>query len=201
VTQPSAYPGRPQTPAPGSAVPERRLARFRSHARRLFWSAVVLVAVATATGYFTGNVPPLGDGVVEVLGGRAIGGVLLWDLLLWAIGLALVVGLVVVPYARWLAHTYTITTRRIVEQSGVFARRRRELAHARGYTITERRGPLQRLWGAGTLVLSNGVDEPLVVKDAPSARLVHETLADQVEISQILAHRDAHGLPVRPDAP
>lgn len=199
MTQPSVYPGRPQAPAPGSASPERRLARFRRHARRLFWSALVLIGVATALGFFTGSVPPLGEEVVGVLGDRVLGGILLWDLLLWLVALVLVVLLVVVPYVRWLSHTYTITTRRIVEQSGLFGRRRRELAHARGYTIEERRGPVQRMWGAGTLVLSNGVEAPLVVKDVPSVRLVHETLADQVEISQILAHRDSHGIPLRPD--
>lgn len=200
MTQPSVYPGRPQTPAPGAAAPERRLAQFRSHARRLVWSAIVLIAVASATGYFVGNLPPLGEGAVsEVLAARVLGGILVWDLVVWAVAALLIITLVVVPYLRWLSHTYTITTRRIVEQSGLVSRRRRELAHARGYTIAERRGPVQRMWGAGTLVLSNGVDAPLELRDVPSVRLVHETLADQVEISQILAHRDSHSIPVSSD--
>jgi membrane protein YdbS with pleckstrin-like domain len=155
-----------------------RLVRLRGHARRLTWSALVLIAAATAVGYFTGNPPaPLAS----------------WwrDWMLWAAAGAVVLLLVVVPYLRWLSHTYTITTRRVIEQSGLFGRRRSELAHARGYTISEKRGPLQRLWGAGTLVLSNGVETPLRLRNVPSVRLVHETLADQVEISQILAHRDA----------
>jgi hypothetical protein len=45
------------TPAPGAEVRELRVARVRGHARRLFWSAVVLVAVSGAVGYFTGNLP------------------------------------------------------------------------------------------------------------------------------------------------
>ncbi len=201
MTQPSVYPGRPQTPAPGSTAPERRLARFRRHARGLFWSAVVLVAVAAATGFFAGNIPAFGESVPfrEVLDDRVLGGILVWDLLVWGAAVVLVVSLVIVPYLRWLTHTYTITTRRVVEQSGLIGRSRRELGHARGYTITERRGPLQRAWGAGTLVLSNGVEAPLVLRDIPSVRLVHETLADQVEISQILAHRDGHALSTPPD--
>ena len=175
MTSPTAYPGRPAAPAPGAPAPERRVARVRRHARRLFWSAVALIAVAGATGYFTGNLPePLQD----------------W--MLWAAAGLVVALLVVIPYVRWWTHTYTVTTRRVVEQSGVFGRRRREVLHARGYTIEERRGPLQRLWGAGTLVLSNGVDEPLRMVNVPSARLLHEALSDQVEVSQILAHRDGH---------
>jgi hypothetical protein len=58
--------------------------------------------------------------------------------------------------------------------------------------------------GAGTLTLSNGVDAPLRMVDIPSVRLMNEALADQVEVSQILAHRDSHadaGRPRPPTAP
>jgi hypothetical protein len=65
------------------------------------------------------------------------------------------------------------------------------MSHARGYTIGVRRGPLQRLWGTGTITLSNGVDAPLRLPNVPNVTLVHETLADQIEVGQILAHRDA----------
>ncbi len=148
--------------------------RFRRHARRLFWSALVLVAVAGAVGYFTGNLPA----------GLA-------DWMLWLAGGLVVLAFVVVPFLRWYGHTYTITTRRVIEQSGLFGRTRTEVGHARGYTISERRGPLQRMWGTGTLTLASGLDAPLRLKDVPSVRLVHEVLADQVEVNQILAHRDA----------
>jgi membrane protein YdbS with pleckstrin-like domain len=179
VTQPTPFTGRPLTPAPGAATPERRVARVRPSARRLSWSALVLIAATAAVGYFLGNLPaPLED----------------W-MLLSAAGVVVLVA-VVLPYVRWLAHTYTITTRRVVEQSGVLGRRRTEMSHARGYTVSERRGPLQRLWGTGTLILSNGVDAPLRLRDVPSVRLVHEVLADQVEVSQILAHRDSHAIPI-----
>lgn len=139
----------------------------------------MLIALAAAVGFFTGNLPA---------------GFENW--MLWAAAGAAALLLVVLPYLRWLSHTYTITTRRVIEQSGIFARRRTELAHARGYTIAERRGPLQRLWGTGTLTLSNGVDAPMRLVDIPSVGLVHEVLADQVEVSQILAHRDSHAIPV-----
>jgi len=42
-----------------------------------------------------------------------------------------------------------------------------------------------------TILLSNGVDAPLRLRDVPNVALVQETLADQVEVGQILAHRDA----------
>lgn len=179
MTQPTPYSGRPLTPAPGAPTPELRVARFRGHARRLFWSALVLIAVAAATGYFYGNLPsPLQD----------------WMLLAAATVIILLV--VVLPFLTWWARVYTITTRRVIERSGIFGTRRGELTHVRGYTIQERRSLLQRMWGAGTLVLSNGVDPPMRLTDIPSVALVHEALIDQVEVSQILAHRDAQPLPL-----
>jgi len=165
-------------PAPGAPTPELRVARFHRHARHLLWCALVLIAVAAAVGYFLGNLPaPLED----------------WMLLTAAA--VIVVLLVVLPYAAWATHTFTVTTRRVIERSGVFGRSTRELTHLRGYSIQERRTLLQRMWGAGTLVLTNGVDAPLRLADIPSVQLVHEVLADQVEVNQILAHRDAQSYP------
>lgn len=184
MTQPTTYGGRPLTPAPGSPTPELRIARFRTHARRLFWCAIVLIAVAGATGYFLGNLPaPFED----------------W-MLLSAAGLVIVLA-VLLPFVAWWGHTFTITTRRVIERSGLFSTKRRELSHVRGYTIQVRRGILQRMWGAGTLTLSNGVDQPLRLVNIPSVALVHETLVDQVEVNQILAHRDAQPLPPVPPLP
>lgn len=184
MTQPTSYGGRPLTPAPGAPTPELLVARFRSHARRLVWSALVLIAVAGAVGFFYGNLPaPFQD----------------W-MLLAAAGVVVLL-LVLVPFARWWGHVYTITTRRVIERRGVVSVKRRELTHVRGYTVQVRRGPLQRMWGAGTLTLSNGVDEPLRLTNIPSVELVHEALVDQVEVNQILAHRDAQPLPPGPRPP
>lgn len=159
------------------------VARFRPHARRLFWSSLVLIAVAGAVGFFYGNLPAPFEN---------------W-MLLTAAAVAVLL-LVVVPWATWWAHTYTITTRRVIERSGLLRTRRTELPHMRGYTIQIRRGPLQRMWGGGTLVLSNGVDAPMRLRNVPNAELVHEVLVDQVEVNQILAHRDAQP-PTVPTSP
>lgn len=184
MTQPTSYGGRPQTPAPGVEAPEKRVARFRPHARQLFWPAVLLIAVAGACGYLLGNLPaPYED----------------W-MLLAAAG-AVVLLLVVLPYLSWAAHVYTITTRRVIERRGLFAPRVHELEHVRGYTVQLRRSILQRMWGAGTLTLSGGVEEPMRLADVPSALLVQEALVDQIEVNQILAHRDAQPLPPAPDVP
>lgn len=184
MTQPTTYGGRPPMVVPGAPTPELRVARFRGHARRLTWSAIVLVAVAGATGYLYGNLPAPFEN---------------WMLL--AAAAVIVLFLVLLPFLSWWSHVYTITTRRVLERWGIFGVHRRELSHVRGYTVQERRGLLQRMWGAGTLVLSNGVDQPLRLADVPSVALVHEALVDQVEVNQILAHRDAQSFPQAPPAP
>lgn len=163
-------------PPPGAPNEELLIARFRGHARRLFWSAIVLIGVFGATAYFYDNLPS---------------GFENW-MLLTAAGV-LVLLAVVVPYVVWLSRSTTVTTRRVISHRGISSRQRREMSHARGYTISVRRGPLQRLWGAGTITLSNGVDAPLRLANVPNVTLVHETLADQIEVGQILAHRDAQG--------
>ncbi|GAB2842270.1 PH domain-containing protein [Microbacterium insulae] len=185
MTQPFSYGGRPMAPAPGAPTPELRVARFRGHARRLTWSALVLILVSGASGYLYANLPaPFED----------------WMLLTAAA--VVVFLLVLLPFLSWWSHVYTITTRRVMERSGILVARRRELSHVRGYTVQIRRGPLQRVWGTGTLTLSNGVDAPLRLSDIPSVGLVHEALVDQVEVNQILAHRDAQPpLPPVPPLP
>src|SRR5690606_6679586 len=166
MTQPVTLGGRPMMPPPGAPVEELLVARFRGHARRLFWSALVLIGVSGATGYLYSNLrPPFED----------------W-MLLAAAGAAVLL-LVIVPFLTWVSRSYTITTRRVIVREGLGARRRRELSHTRGYSIGVRRGPLQRLWGAGTITLSNGVDAPLRLVNVPSVNLVHEVLADQVEVN------------------
>lgn len=161
-------------PPPGTPSEELLIARFRGHARRLFWSALVLIATFGATAYFYDNLPA---------------GFENWMLL--SAAAALVVFAVVIPFMLWYSRSTTVTTRRVIVHNGIGARRRREMSHARGYTIAVRRGPLQRMWGAGTITLSNGVDAPLRLANVPNVTLVHETLADQIEVGQILAHRDA----------
>lgn len=176
MTQPTSYGGRPLAPAPGVSTPELLIAKIRGRRPALILSALVLIAVGGATGYFYGNLPaPLEN----------------WMLLTAAA--VVILFAVFLPFLAWRARIYTITTRRVIERSGLFATRRRELTHVRGYSVQLRRGPLQRLAGSGTLVLSNGVDAPMRITRVPHVELVHEVLIDQVEVNQILAHRDGQG--------
>ena len=98
-------------PPPGAPVEELLVARFRSHARRLFWSAVLLIATAGATAYLHDNLPDPFEN---------------W-MLLAAAGIVVLL-LVVLPFLFWVSRTCTITTRRVIVREGLGSRHRRELS-------------------------------------------------------------------------
>ncbi|WP_156760936.1 PH domain-containing protein [Microbacterium karelineae] len=152
---------------------ELRIATFRRSAAALMWSALVLIAVSGATGYLLTNLPdPFED----------------W-MLLAAAGL-IVLFAVIVPWWRWASRSYLVTTRRVIATRGVVIRRRSELMHATGYGVELIRGPMQGMFGTGTLRLSSG-ESVLELRSIHNPKLVRETLSDQIEICQILAHRAA----------
>lgn len=168
-------PDRPELPPLGAAPREELLvARLRPQARTLFWSAVVLIAACGAAGYAWDNLPARFGNAVVLAG--AAGVVLL---------------LVLLPWFVWRGRLYTITTRRVIARQGLFGQRRVELPHSRGYAIETHRGLWQRMWGTGTLTLSDGLEGRIILARVPHPRLVGEVLSDQIEVNQILAHREA----------
>jgi 5-(carboxyamino)imidazole ribonucleotide synthase len=115
--------------------------------------------------------------------------------MLWSAAGLVVLLLVIIPFLRWYFRTYTVTTRRVVAQSGVFGR-----AHQIGTPRLhdrERRGPIQRMWGRGPSPSPTASTRRCGWSTSRGPPL-NEALADQVEVSQILAHRDSHAMPVVP---
>lgn len=142
------------------------IVRLRPHARALFWPTVLLVVVAGAVGYVAGIVPEQ------------------WQ----ALAVLLLAALLVItgwfaPLVRWLSRRYTITTRRTVVRSGVLVRSTQELLHSRAHDVTLRRGALQALFRSGDVILDAG-QNPVVLRDVPSAGLVREALHDLIDGAQ-----------------
>lgn len=148
--------------------------RLRAQPRRLFWPALFLILIAGACGFFFNNLPAP-----------------FTNTLMFVVAAVLVLLLVIFPWWVWMRRRYIITTRRVIVRSGAFRRDYYELSHLRGYQMTLRRGPLQRLSGSGTITLDNGVDEPVKLRSVRDVSLVYETLNDQLERNQIIAHRHA----------
>lgn len=158
-----------------SESPERLVVRFRPSGRKLFWSAIITVATGAAVGWFWGHLP---DGIEH------------WMLIV--VGALVVFWLGLLPLVSWASKSYRITTRRVISRTGILTHNEHEIAHSAGYAIKMRRGPIQRLFGEGTITLTSGADT-LVLRNVPNVLLVHEVLADELETAQVAARRAAYG--------
>ncbi|PWB96006.1 PH domain-containing protein [Salinibacterium hongtaonis] len=153
------------TDTDGAAINgERVVARLRPHARALFWPSLLLIVGGGTLAYFSNVFPEEWQNVALV----GVGGLLL--ALLWLI-----------PLFRWLSTRYTVTTRRLVMRRGLFTRIRQEILHSRGYDVTLSRGALQSMFRSGDVIINAGLEQPLVLRDVPSADLVHDALHDLME--------------------
>ncbi|UCR90355.1 PH domain-containing protein [Mycetocola spongiae] len=148
---------------------ERVVARVRRHGRVLILPALFLILIAGLSAYGVGLYPE-GWEMWSILGGAVVAFLLL---VLW-------------PFMNWLNRRTTITTRRVIVRKGFFVRERREIFHSRGYEITVRRGALQALTGSATILLTSGVERPLVIKSVPGATLIVDTLHHLIEKNQVL---------------
>jgi membrane protein YdbS with pleckstrin-like domain len=77
---------------------------------------------------------------------------------LWAIWIVLAAGIVwfvLRPVVVWATATYTFTDRRLITRHGVIVRRGHDMPLARISDIAYEFGPIDRLLGCGTLVISD----------------------------------------------
>lgn len=170
VDNTSALPGTPPEVALRPSVPtERVVARLRSNARALFWSALVFIAIPGAAVYFFGVYSETWIRTLIVV-----------------LSIVIFVFLVLLPYVFWLNRRCTITTRRVIVRRGFFVRERREIFHSRGYHVVLKRSWLQSAFRSGDIVITSGVEKPIVLRDVPGANGVLETLQDLVEKNQIV---------------
>ena len=148
----------------GADPRESVVARLRPHVRGLVWPGILLLLIAGATGFFGGKLPEEWMNLA----------------LLAVAGILVVIGCVV-PWMRWMSRGYTITTRRTIVRAGLLTRERRELLHSRASDVTVRASPLQSMVGSGDVRINTRGEDPLVLRDVPSANLVQATLHDLME--------------------
>jgi len=90
-----------------------------------------------------------------------------------------------VPFLRWRATTYELTTRRFRLRSGILSRTGRDFPLVRISDISFSSGPIDRLLGTGRLIIeSAGEHGQLVVNEIPDVRKVQATLFQLVEDEQ-----------------
>lgn len=131
--------------------------------------AILLAAALWATWWFTRDAD--------------IGG---WVLLVAAV-LAGVVAIawVLVPVWKWNSERYVITSRRISHRSGLFTKVGRDIPLHRINDVGITKGPLDRVLGCGTLLVSDATDKAgMELHDVPRVEQV------QVQLQNLLYRTD-----------
>jgi uncharacterized membrane protein YdbT with pleckstrin-like domain len=139
----------------------------RTHVKVLILPAVVLIVVAGLAGYLSS----LPDGEHAAT----------WRWVIWAIAAALIVWFVVAPFLSWLLTTYTFTSRRLITRTGVFTRRGHDIPLNRISDISYEKGIVDRLFGCGTLVVSDASELGRVeLRDIPHVEQAQLTVSDEL---------------------
>lgn len=137
---------------------------LRTHVKKLFWQAIILIFASGGLGVFLA-VQPEGW---KPWGTYAVVGLYLLLVLVW----------VVWPFLVWLTSTYTVTNRRIITRTGVITRTGHDLPLRRVNNVQYERDLVDRLLGCGTLILETAAEQPLVLPDLPRIESVHVQIAD-----------------------
>ncbi len=139
----------------------------RTHVKALFLPMVVLIVVAGLAGYLSSL--PNGDAAA------------IWRWVIWAVAGLLVLWFVVAPFVQWLLATYTLTSRRLITRSGVFTRRGHDIPLNRISDVSYEKGILDRIFGCGTLVISDASELGRVeLHDIPRVEKAQLILSDQL---------------------
>ncbi len=127
---------------------------------------ILVIAVVVAAGVMIpfGKAAPVGELILTVLA---------------LAGLARVVG---IPVLRWRTTRYELTSRRLRMRKGIIAREGKDIPLSRITDVSYESGPLDRLLGAGTLVVeSPGERGQVRLTQIPHVQYVQSALFQLVE--------------------
>lgn len=134
---------------------ERVITSTRTHWKALVIPVVVLILTCGAAGFLVA-IRPEGDAERPVL----------WAIVV--VALAIIVWFTLRPFVLWLSASYTVTNRRLINRSGVFTRRGRDIPLYRINDVKYEKDLLDRMLGCGTLVISDASEEgQSVLHDVP----------------------------------
>ena len=142
--------------------------------------AVLVVAVALVAAALI----PSGSSALAVRGATG------------AVTVLVLMVLLIVPLLRWRTTTYELTTKRLRTRYGIVTRRGRDIPLTRINDVSFETGVLDRLLGAGRLVVeSAGEHGQIVLTDIPQVEYVQATLFRLVEDEQRRLERDQRNQP------
>jgi len=143
---------------------ERSVLTLHPHWKMLLRPALLLFVVIAAAVALLVVIPP---GRLAAPSRIAVG----------VVALVLAVAAFGVPFLRWQTTTYRLTTRRLSLRSGILTRSGRDFPLIRISDVSFTQGPIDRLIGAGRLVVeSAGEHGQLVLNEIPDVQEVQATL-------------------------
>lgn len=132
----------------------------RTHAKALLVPMLVGLLVLAAAAWTE----------VAVTGGSA-------SLAMWIVVGLLLTWFVLRPLLEWLTATYTITNRRLITRHGIITRRGHDIPLARISDVAYEHGPIDRMLGCGTLIISDASTHGRVLlHDIPQVEDTHRRL-------------------------
>jgi uncharacterized membrane protein YdbT with pleckstrin-like domain len=139
----------------------------RTHVKALIVPAVVLILIAALAGYLTS----LPDGAHAKD----------WRWANWVVAVLLIVWFVLRPFLNWLLTHYTFTNRRLITRTGILTRRGHDIPLNRISDISYEKGLIDRMFGCGTLVISDASEEGRVrLNDIPHVEQAQLTVSDEL---------------------
>ena len=146
---------------------EQTVATTRTHLKVLFIPFVILLLVAALEGFVQAKVAGEASATVR------------WILV--AIAVVLVSIGTLLPFFRWLAWTYTLTNKRIVEQKGLLTRTGRVIPLSRINDVAFEKNLNDRILGCGTLIIHDASEQAgLQLRDIPNIEAFHRTVSNLV---------------------
>ena len=139
----------------------------RTHVKALLVPALWLILLAAVAGYLTSFT------------GRAGRAAPLLVAVVWGLAFLVACWLVFARFLRWLTTTYTITNRRLITRTGILSRRGHDIPLPRINDVSYERGLVDRLFGCGTLVISDASERGSVaLHDIPQVEQVQLKISD-----------------------
>ncbi|WP_238993198.1 PH domain-containing protein [Nocardioides caldifontis] len=151
---------------------ERVVVSTRTHVKVLIGALFVLLVTVFLAAFVAALVRREVDNEgVETAVGVVVGVVTAVVLVQWVLR----------PFVRWYTTTYTFTNRRFIQREGFIAKKGRTIPLNRISGVDFEIGVIDRLFGCGTLVVSDASEEGRVpLKDIPNVEQVQRSVAAEL---------------------
>lgn len=135
----------------------------RTHVKVLLVPALILIALAAASGYLL-SLPEDNKGT--------------WAAIILGVTGVLALVFSVWPFLNWFAATYTVTNRRLTVHQGVITRTGHDIQLNRVSDVSYEKGLTDRILGCGTLVISDASELGVKLPDVPKVAERQRVIAD-----------------------